>query len=169
MKIFLNRLIGIIFIMIGIIVIFNFHLDSNMNELYYDNFKYTSNVILSGIDGFNFNYSATLNDVGDYYEGIIIHQCGNCGTRFLSLNHSEGGFIKEINTVTSSNKPKTFKLKTVSYKSFEELSGSDKLNAVRYALSDEVNLEDIKNFTEEQEKQKQAKKSKRGFLKCVII
>ena len=68
MKIFLNRLIGIIFIMIGIIVIFNFHLDSNMNELYYDNFKYTSNVILSGIDGFNFNYSATLNDVGDYYE-----------------------------------------------------------------------------------------------------
>lgn len=68
MKIFLNRLIGIIFIMIGIIVIFNFHLDNNMNELYYDNFKYTSNVILSGIDGFNFNYSATLNDVGDYYE-----------------------------------------------------------------------------------------------------
>ena len=37
-------------------------------ELYYDNFKYTSNVILSGINGFNFDYSVTLNDVGDYYE-----------------------------------------------------------------------------------------------------
>lgn len=103
--------------------------------------------------------------VGDYYEDIIIHQCGNCGTRFLSLNHSAGGFIKEINTVTSSNKPKTFKLKTVSYKSFEELSDSDKLNAVRYALSDEVNLEDIKNFTEEQEKQKQAKKPRKRSSK----
>ena len=68
MKSFLNRLIGILLIMIGIIITFNYLSDNKMNELYYDNFKYTSNVILSGINGFNFDYSVTLNYVGDYYE-----------------------------------------------------------------------------------------------------
>ena len=68
MKCFINRLFGVLLIMIGIILIYNYYSDNNHNELYYDNFKYTSNVVLGAIDGYNFDYSATLNDVGDYYE-----------------------------------------------------------------------------------------------------
>lgn len=122
MKIFLNRLIGIIFIMIGIIVIFNFHLDSNMNELYYDNFKYTSNVILSGIDGFNFNYSATLNDVGDYYEidFDVVNPTGyDMEIDKLDLNDDdkyinysliyENGDLVNIGDVIKNGESKTFK------------------------------------------------------------
>lgn len=71
MKLFLNRLIGVLFVMIGIVMVFNYHLDNDKNELYYDNFKHTSNVILSGVDGYNFDYSATLNKVGDYYEIVF--------------------------------------------------------------------------------------------------
>lgn len=122
MKIFLNRLIGIIFIMIGIIVIFNFHLDNNMNELYYDNFKYTSNVILSGIDGFNFNYSATLNDVGDYYEidFDVVNPTGyDMEIEELDLNDDdkyinysliyENGDLVNIGDVIKNGESKTFK------------------------------------------------------------
>lgn len=68
MKLFLNRLIGVLFVMIGIVLAANYHSDNDQKELYYDNFKHTSNVILSGVDGYNFDYSATLNKVGDYYE-----------------------------------------------------------------------------------------------------
>ena len=68
MKLFLNRLICILLIMIGIVLFYNYNSDNNNSELYYDNFKHTSNVILSDIDGYNFDYSATLDKVGDYYE-----------------------------------------------------------------------------------------------------
>lgn len=63
----LNRILFILLIMISIVISFNNKSDKN-NEIYYDNFKHTNNINLSNIDGTNFDYSATLNEVGDYYE-----------------------------------------------------------------------------------------------------
>ena len=122
MKSFLNRLIGILLIMIGIIITFNYLSDNKMNELYYDNFKYTSNVILSGIDGFNFNYSATLNDVGDYYEidFDVVNPTGyDMEIDELDLNDDdkyinysliyENGDLVNIGDVIKNGESKTFK------------------------------------------------------------
>ena len=41
---------------------------ANNKGVYYDNFKYTDNVIFNGSDGLNIDYTANLNRVGDYYE-----------------------------------------------------------------------------------------------------
>ena len=43
--------------------------DNSLNKgVYYDNFQYTDNVLFKGADGLNLDYSAELNNPGDYYE-----------------------------------------------------------------------------------------------------
>ena len=68
MRRFIDRLILLLIIMISITLLANYNLGNNKNEIYYDNFRHTNNVELSEVDGFDFDYSATLENVGDYYE-----------------------------------------------------------------------------------------------------
>lgn len=57
----------IIPVVIGVMK-FNLPNASNNKGIYYDNFKYTDNVIFNGSDGLNIDYTASLSQVGDYYE-----------------------------------------------------------------------------------------------------
>lgn len=61
-------IVGILFI--GGILFNNFTTDTNaLNKgVYYDNVKYTDNVIFNKVDGLNIDYEAMLNKPGDFYE-----------------------------------------------------------------------------------------------------
>lgn len=90
--------------------------------------------------------------IGDFYQDIHVLQCGNCGCRFLSL--APIGFIKSIATESKPNQRKKYKVGTVGYKSFEGVSGGDKLNAVENALNETITEEP------EQEPPKKSRKKK---------
>lgn len=64
---YLNGLILAIPLLFGII--HNNEINLNTYKgVYYDNFNYTDNVTFNGNDGLNIDYTANLNQVGDYYE-----------------------------------------------------------------------------------------------------
>ena len=90
--------------------------------------------------------------VGDFYTDIQILQCANCGCRFLNMPDESGGFIKSIATESSAGRPKTFKLKTVSYQSLLDIHSDDRKNIVNKLMSEEVSLEDLQKKEKEPEK-----------------
>ena len=68
---YLNGLILAIPLLFGII--HNNEINLNTYKgVYYDNFNYTDNVTFNGNDGLNIDYTANLNQVGDYYEIMIL-------------------------------------------------------------------------------------------------
>lgn len=71
--------------------------------------------------------------IGDFYQDIHILQCSNCGCRFLFLEPI--GFVKSVSTESKPNQRKKYQVGTISYKSFEGVTGTDKQNAVENALN----------------------------------
>lgn len=61
-------IVGILFV--GGILFNNFSSDTNaLNKgVYYDNVKYTDNVVFNSVDGLNIDYQAKLTNPGDFYE-----------------------------------------------------------------------------------------------------
>ena len=98
MKLFLNRLICILFIMIGIVLAANYHSDNDQKELYYDNFKHTSNVILSSVDGFN-SYDMEISKLDLHKDDKYIS---------YRLAYEDGGLVN-IGDVIKKGESKTLK------------------------------------------------------------
>lgn len=66
---YIKYLIVVLLLIIGITVISSsIEENSTSRGVYYDNFEYTDNVKFNGIDGFQLDYTAELNQIGDFYE-----------------------------------------------------------------------------------------------------
>ena len=91
--------------------------------------------------------------IGDFYQEIHVLQCGNCGCRFLRIEPV--GFIKSITTESKPNQKKKYQVGAVGYKSFEKVSGTEKLHAVDNALNG------VKEEVEVQEEPESKKPKKR--------
>ena len=86
-----NKIIIVLAIIVCIFVINTNRVSGRDKNLYYDNFRYTSNVDFKD----NFNYHVNLDNVGDYYEIIfdVVNESDNLyGVEDLIINNNDEYF-----------------------------------------------------------------------------
>ena len=145
MKNIFNSLV-IIFIIISIFFIHLDRVDSRIKDIYYDNFRYTDNVIFNK----EFDYKVNLNRVGDYYE-IIFDVVNENDVDYklsdLDLNKNNEYFSYELTYLDNSkvmigDKLKNNSIVTLKYR----VNYNKQIDLEEYEFNNKINLKYIQNL-----------------------